>query len=161
MRKTVAVIMAVFCAFLCEMVLFNLWGSWYTPNFILLLVIFFNLSFGIRYGISAAVFGGLLRDSFSPGLMGLNLFSLLVSAYVTTWLVRHMVSRGSLFYRLMIVFIVTFIHFLCELLVYGLLNRSLEGNVVMVIFLPEMVLTLLVCHPTLTFLKKCALKLFV
>ncbi len=60
------------------------------PNLLLLAVIYFNLAFGIRYSIFAAVVAGLFRDSFGAGIFGLNIFAFVVCAYLTTGLKRYL-----------------------------------------------------------------------
>ena len=74
MRRIIFVPVCVFLFFLIEFILFNMFGSWFMPNLLLLLVIYFNFSSGIRYSIFAAVLAGILKDCFSVDVFGLNIF---------------------------------------------------------------------------------------
>jgi rod shape-determining protein MreD len=82
MRKIGLVTLFVFLFFLAEFFLFNMAGRWFLPNMLLLSIIYFNLAFGIRYSILAAVLAGTLKDSFGAGIFGLNIFVFVVCAYM-------------------------------------------------------------------------------
>jgi len=57
MIKRVAVIALVsYLAYALEFLFYNFWGQWGKPEFLILVVIFFNLYLGIRFSIIAAVF---------------------------------------------------------------------------------------------------------
>jgi len=80
------------------------------PNISLLLVIFITLYLGIRYSIFTAVLVGILKDSFSVGVFGMNIFSLVSCAYMTVILKQYVYYKGSLLSRLLLVFFICIIN---------------------------------------------------
>ena len=60
------IILFTFILFGIEFLLFHVIGPWAMPNLLLLLVIFFTLYSGIRYGLVTAFVAGFVRDSLPP-----------------------------------------------------------------------------------------------
>ena len=106
MRKILLIPVCVFIFFLVEFFLFNLAGRWFMPNLLLLVIIYFNLAFGIRFSIFAAVVAGLLKDSLTTGIFGFNIFSFVLCAYMTTILKRYLHYVASRRSRLLLVFFI-------------------------------------------------------
>jgi len=159
MRKVILIALVVFSFFLIEFFLFNMGGKWFMPNLLILVIIYFNLAFGIRYSIFAAVLAGVLKDSFAIGTFGIHISAFVLCAYMTTILKRYLHYVASRRSRLLLVFCVTVIHVITLLgfqLFFG------KVNVVQIfpfVFMPEVLTTLLVTSFIFTQLKKCVLKL--
>ena len=160
MRKVIFTAIFVLIFFLIEFFLFSIAGRWFMPNMLLLLVIYFNLAFGIRFSLLSAVLAGTLKDSFSMALFGTNIFSFVVCAYMTTFLKRYFHYVASRSSRLLLVFFVLVIHMIvnfCIQLMYAKVNVIQAFQYV---FVPEILATLFVTSFTFTQLRKCALRLF-
>src|SRR5438093_11253128 len=124
MRKIFLIAFVIFGFFLIEQTLFEQFGRWFTPDFMILVVIYFNLAFGIRYSLVAAVFAGLFKDSFTINVFGMNIFAFILCAFLTTWIKRYLLQVGSGASRILIVMAVTI--FYCLLL---FILNSLYGEV--------------------------------
>ena len=161
MRKVIFIPVCVFVFFLAEFFLFNMGGRWFMPNLLLLLIIYFNLAFGIRYSIFSAIFAGVLKDSFSTSIFGLNIFSFVLCAYMTTILKKYLHHMDSRWLKLFLVFFVTIVHIIsssCLQMMFGEINWV---GVLKFVFIPEIVTTLVVTSFIFTQLRKCVSKLFV
>jgi rod shape-determining protein MreD len=161
MRKIVFVPACVLIFFLLEFFLFNMAGRWFMPNLLLLAIIYFNLAFGIRYSIFAAVLAGVLKDSFSTGIFGLNIFSLVLCAYMTTVLKRYLHYAASRRSRFLLVFFITVINISIHFCLQAMFEKIDVGQVFKFVFVPEVLTTLVVTSLVFTELKKCVSKLFV
>ncbi|HQP10084.1 MAG TPA: rod shape-determining protein MreD [Candidatus Omnitrophota bacterium] len=161
MRKIFLIFFCVFMAFLGEFFLFNLAGRWFMPNLLLLTIIYFNLAFGIRFSILAAVLAGLLKDGFSADVFGLNIFAFVVAAYMTTFLKRYLHYVASRRSRLLLVFFVITVNILTLSGLHVMLEKIDPGEIFRFVFIPETVVTLLVTSFVFLQLRKCASRLFV
>jgi len=160
MRKIIFIALTVFVFFLIEFFLFNFGGRWFMPNLLLLVIIYFNLAFGIRYSIFAAVFAGIFKDSFGAGIFGVHIFSFVLCAYMTTILKRYLHYVASRRSRLLLVLCVTIIHiagYFCLQLIVRKVNMV---AVLTFVVIPEILTTLLVTSFIFAQLRKCVLKLF-
>lgn len=159
MRKVILIALVVFSFFLIEFFLFNMGGRWFMPNLLLLVIIYFNLAFGVRYSIFAAVLAGVLKDSFAIGAFGIHIAAFVLCAYMTTILKRYLHYVASRRSRLLLVLCVTIIHVITHLgfqLFFGKVNMV---QVLPFVFMPEVLTTLLVTSFIFTQLRKCVLKL--
>jgi rod shape-determining protein MreD len=161
MRKIIFVLTCVLAFFLAEFFLFNMAGRMFMPNLLLLAVIYFNLAFGIRYSILAAVMAGGLKDSFSIGIFGLNIFSFVFCAYMTTVLKRYLHYVASRRSRLLLVFFITVINISIHFLLQSRFGNMDVLQALKFVFIPEILTTLVVTSFIFTELKKCVSKLFV
>jgi rod shape-determining protein MreD len=162
MRKAIVIIFFVVIAFVVEFILFNTIGRWIVPNVLLLLVMFFDLYFGIRYGLFTAVLAGVLKDSFGTNILGLHVSSLIICAYMTTILKRYIYHMGSYLSRYILIFFVAAIN----VVAYGCLYQIFGGNILFwdvfrFVLIPEVVMTLLVAPVVFRELKRCVSGLFV
>lgn len=160
MRKLLAIALLVFICFLAEFLLFNIVGRWAKPNLLILLIIFFNLAFGIRYSLVAAVLGGLLKESLSLNIFGFYLLPFVLCAYMTTVLRQTIYHRGSPFSRLLLVAIVIGIYTVTQYglsLFSGLLNPL---DSLQFVLAPELLITLIITPWFFHKLKLCVSKLF-
>jgi len=159
MRKIILVALAVFLFFLIEFFLFNMGGRWLMPNLLLLVIIYFNLAFGIRYSIFAAVLAGIFKDSFGAGIFGTHIFSFVLCAYMTTILKRYLHYVASRRSRLLLVLCVTVIHVMALFFLQLMFGKVNVVQVFTYVFIPEILTTLLVTSYIFTQLRKCVLKL--
>ena len=161
MGKVAVITFSVIIAFIIEFLLFHLGGRWAVPDLELLLVMFFNMYFGIRYGLVTAVLAGTIRDSFSIGTLGVNVCSFIVAAYMTTILKQYIYHMGSRLSRYILIFIIIAINAVVHYYLYRMLVGPLHpGQVFRFVFLPQALLTLLVAPFVFEQLKKCVSKLF-
>jgi len=160
MRKALLIIILIFIFFLIEICLFNLLGRWFMPNLLLLLIIYFNLAFGIRYSIFASVIAGILKDSFGVGIFGFNIFLFVICAYMVTFLKRYLHYVASRQSRLLLVFCVIAVYLLIQTCYHMMIGKINIIHVIQFVFIPEIVTTLIVTSFVFSQLKKCVLKLF-
>lgn len=161
MRKSLIICGFIVVFYLGEFFLFNILGRDFTPSLLLLLVMFINLYLGIRYSLFTAVAAGFLKDSFSPHLFGINLFSFVVCAYMTTLLKSIVYHMGSNFSRLILIMLVCLIYVSVNFFLYALFMPVNFKDAFIFILLPQLLITLLVANPVFDLLKKCVLKLSV
>ena len=161
MGKSILIAICVAAAFVLEFFLFNMLGRWLTPNLELLLIIFFNLYFGIRYGLVTAVLAGVLKDSFSPAAFGIYTSSFMVCAYMTTLLKQYIYHMGSRLSRSILILSIVIINVIVHSILYSARVGAIDGGeVVRYVFLPQAVVTLLAAPFLFTQLKRCASRLF-
>ncbi len=153
MRKIIIIIVLSFLAMIGEFLLYNIFGFWFKPNLAIILIAFFNLTWGIRYGIMAAVACGILKDSFSASFFGLNIFSFIVSVYVVTFIRRYFYYLGTRSSRVRIIFVVCVINVMVQYMVHVTLSTVNFWPMVGSILLPEVITTMLVCSYLLKHLK--------
>ncbi|OGX27271.1 MAG: rod shape-determining protein MreD [Omnitrophica WOR_2 bacterium RIFCSPHIGHO2_01_FULL_48_9] len=158
MRKIFFIIVLSFLAIVSEFVLFNFFGSWLKPNFAIILIAFFNLAWGIRYGIIAALVCGVLKDSLSASFFGLNVFSFIVSVYLVTFIRRYFYYLGTRSSRARIIFMVCVVNVLVQYIIHVALSTADFWPMVKSILLPEVVATMLVCSYLLKYLKNWAVQ---
>ena len=145
---------------LAEFLLSNVFGRLFKPELILLLVIFFDLYSGVRYGFFVAFLGGFLKDSFGTGSFGVVLFSYVLCVYATTLIKKY------LFYEIEFGFLRVFITVLVVLfnaIMIAFLVSFLSGQegrlAVFLNLLPGVLTTSLLSPFVYKFLKECVSKL--
>lgn len=174
MLRIFVVALFVFVTFLIEGILSDLFGRWFSPNLLIILVIFFTLSRGIRYGLVAALLAGLLKDSFSVKVFGLNIFSFITCAYLTIFIKRYIYQTGSNASRILMVFLISLIYVGIQYMLHVMFTCARQGipplsglasidfaEMFAYILLPEVLATTLVTVFVFERLKQCALRLFV
>ena len=143
-----------------EFLLFNLVGFRFTPNLLLILVIFFVLSLGTRYGLLTAIGAGLLRDSFDIGPLGVNVFSFMICAYITPFIRKYLYHTGSASSRLLLVFCVCLVNVGIHLFLYMKFGPVNIMDVFKFVLLPEVLSTLVVANGSIEVFRKCASRSF-
>jgi len=161
MRKILFITIFTFLFFIIEFIIFNMVGRWAMPNLLILIVIFFSLSFGIRYGLFTAVLAGAIKDSFSTSFFGINIFSFVVCAYMTTILNKYFHDKSSRSSRLLLVFSICLINVIVHFFLYIMFGVIDIIQTFQYILIPEILTTLIVTVYTFRQLKKCVLRLFV
>ncbi len=161
MRKILLIPFCVLLFFLAEFFLFNLVGRWLMPNLLLLVVIYFNLVFGIRFSIFTAILAGVLKDSFSADIFGFHVFSFVLCAYMTTILKKYLHYVASRRSRLLLVFFITVINIATHFCLHVMFGNVNAGEVFKFVFIPEVIATLVATSFVFIWLQKCVSKLFV
>lgn len=159
--RVLMIVVAVYICFILESVLSSIFGRWFAPNLLLLLVIFFNLFRGIRYSILTALLAGILQDSYSPGPMGLSVFSFVACAYLTTIIKAYIYQPGSLPSRVLLVFVISVINVSILSLLHMISTTVDLGDVFQNILLPEVTATCVVTGYAFKHFRQCALRLSV
>jgi rod shape-determining protein MreD len=145
--------------FLFEFLLFNAFGSWGKPNLLIILIVFFNLYLGIRYGLMAGFAAGVLKDAFSTQVFGIYIFLFMVCAFLATILRRNFYRPGSRVSRLVVTGGVVILFVLCQAILFAM-NTDIEWSGVFTnVFLPELTATMLCATIVFTRLKYLADKL--
>ncbi|MBZ0167134.1 MAG: rod shape-determining protein MreD, partial [Candidatus Omnitrophica bacterium] len=152
------VLVLVVIFFLAEYLLVTVVGKAYMPNLMLLLVIFLDLSLGIRYALLAAVVGGAIKDSFGIQFFGFHVLTLMLCAYLTTILVRVIYQKGSWLSLLLLIFCINTIQLVCQWTLS--MNLQYFTGFLRDIYFPETFMTLLLAGTIFKYLRKCVLKLY-
>lgn len=162
MRKAIIIISFILIAFLTEFILFNSVGWWGVPNLLLLLIMFFDLYFGVRYGLLAAIFAGVIKDSFGVHLFGIHLSSFVVCVYMTTMLKRYIYHIGSFLSRYILILTISVLNVVVHYFLYQIFGNNIRPwHVFRFILIPEVVMTMVAAPVTFKYLKKCVSRLFV
>ena len=161
MKKIGIIVGFVIIFFLVEFFIYNLFGQNFTPNFLFLLVIFFNLYLGIRYSLFIAIVAGLLMDSVHSSNWGIEIFSFVICAYMTIIFKQYLFHMGSRATRLLLVFLVTTFYVVIQGLL-RLMNTPIHfTEVFYFVYLPIVISTLIATNLTFRFLRKCVSRLSV
>lgn len=150
----------VVASFILQSFLAEISGHWFAPNLLIIVVVFFNLYRGIRYGFLAAIMGGLLWDSFSAQHFGWHTFSLILCAHIASFSKMYLYHSGSLSSRVLMVFLISLIYsFIQYLLNVMVVSVSFEEAFTHVM-VPEILATTVAAAYFLEKFKQCALRLF-
>ena len=160
MRNIFFIGLGVWICFVLEYFFAQWLPVWLRPNMLLLLVIFFNLYRGIRHSLLVAFFAGVLQDSFASQLFGLNIFLLMMSAYLTTFLKMYIYEIGAPLSRLFLVFLISFLYVLIGALMRVIFMPVNFGDVFRYIMVPQVFATTVMSLSVLKVFRQCALKLF-
>jgi rod shape-determining protein MreD len=147
--------------FCIEFIIFNVFTSVYKPHLMILLIIFFDLYLGIRYGLYAAVLAGLLADSYSTGIFGLNIVVYILCAYMTSILRKYIYYRGSRLSRLLLVLLISLIEFAARVVLHAIAGQLDFLGAVTTAYLPALCVTLLITTSVFQQLRLCASRSFV
>jgi rod shape-determining protein MreD len=144
MKRLLVILISVYIFFLAEFFLFNMFGRWAKPDLLLILIVFFNLYLGVRFGLLCAFFAGLLRDAFSPETFGTYIFLFMFSAVLAIILRRNFYQPGSRLSRLVVTFGVV-VGFVGAETVLKAMTGDVDGLAALrYVAIPELVTTLLV-----------------
>lgn len=160
MRNIFFIGLGVWICFIIEYFLAQWFPMWLRPNFLLLLVIFFNLYRGIRHSLLVAFLAGMIQDCFSPQLFGLNTFSFMLCAYLTTFLKMYIYESGASASRLILVFLISFLFVLIGAFMRMIFVPVNFGAVIRYVMVPQVFATTVVSFYVLKVFRQCALKLF-
>ena len=159
MKRLIAIAFLVYCAFLVEFVLYNAFGIWGKPELVVLVIVFCNLYWGIRFSIWAAFVAGLLKGAFSIEPFGTYLLVYIVAAYLTTFVRQNIYQRGSRFSRAVVTCFVLMGIFIMELLLHMRLFPVRLLEAIGYILVPQMALSMLAATLIFHHLRNIVLKL--
>ncbi len=159
MKRLLIILGCTYLFFLLEFLLFNAFGRWGKPELLLILIIFFNLYLGIRYGLLCAFFAGILKDAFSTQIFGIYIFLFMFCAFLATILRRNFYRPGSRLSRLIVTGGVIGVFILGQAVLYSMNYESVWNGVVRYVFLPEVMMTLISATFVFTRLKNISDKL--
>lgn len=109
-----------------------------------LVFIFCNLYWGIRYSVWAAVSAGVLRDAFGIGPFGTYVGIYIAAAYLSTFIRRNWYQPGSRASRLFLTFLVLTAIFILEVLLRMRMIDVRLPEALGFIFIPQTAVTLIV-----------------
>jgi rod shape-determining protein MreD len=160
MKRILGIALFVGMAFAAQLALFNIFDRFFIPPLLLLVVIFFDFYFGIRYALVTALLAGMVKDSYATGLWGGEMLTLLLCAFLTTILRTYIYVKGSTLSRLLVITLVVVFYNVIHhvLLIYaGFMDW---GGMVRFVLLPELASSLVASVFVFNLLKSCASKLF-
>ncbi|MBF0504328.1 MAG: rod shape-determining protein MreD [Candidatus Omnitrophica bacterium] len=144
MKRIAVIALVSYLAFVLEFVLFNAFGSWGKPEFLILVVIFFNLYLGIRFSIIAAVFCGLLKDASGIAPLGTYILVYVTAAYVTTLVRRYLYQKGSRFSRGLVAFLVIIVCFIVQAILVSANRQVRFSQLFLGLLVPQVLTTMIV-----------------
>ena len=106
MKRIAVIALVCYLAFALEFLLYNFWGRWGKPEILILVVIFFNLYLGIRFGVIAAIFCGIFKDASGVAPFGTYVLVYIAGSYVTILVRRYLYQPGSRVSRVVVTFFV-------------------------------------------------------
>ncbi len=160
MKKVLIIIGLCFVFFVTEFLLFNLFGKWFKPDLLVLLIIFFNISSGIRYSLVTALSAGIFQDSFSLSPFGSYIVTYIVCVFVATLVRRYLFHADPYAVRILLAFIITSVQAII-LYAINLTFVSVDINeFIMNVLIPEVLMTTIVANFTFRYLKQCVSKFY-
>ena len=161
MQRILIVLLLVIITFIAECLIFNFFGRIFLPNLSLILIMFINLSLGIRYSLLAAILSGAIKDSLGIGFFGTHMLSFVACAFVAVWLKKYIYLRGSNLSRLVLLASMVLTDFTVQFFLNLMSGEVPIVEAMRFVLIPELCATLLLANLCLTQLKKCVLKFFV
>lgn len=160
MQRFLFISAIVLVCFYIEYVCSVFFGKWFSPNLLIILVVFFNLFRGIRYSFYVAIMAGLLKDSYGVKVFGLNVFAMVFCAYITSHIKLRFYHAGVSSSRVLIVFIITSIFLLVQYVLNLMIVIIPFSHALTCVLIPELFATLIITPYALRKYKQCALRLF-
>ena len=159
MKRIFFISLVCILGFWLQFFLFNLFGPWAAPHFIILCVVFFDLYWGVRYGLYAAFLGGFLLDIFSLDVVGSHILALMACAYVTIFVRRNFYQPGSYLSRAFVVGS-SVLAYGVILAVVNIINGESYSKIEAIYGLaPELFITVFIANFIFEFLKHWAVRL--
>ena len=158
MKKWFVISVLTFIVFLVEFFLFNLFGNFFHPNLLILLLIFLHVRLGLEYSLVVAFLGGMLKDSFSTGILGGHILVFVICAFLISFLKPLIYQKGYNFSRILMAFVMSLIS---VVLIYWF---NMMGGVIsapqsiIYLLLSEVAATTVLSMFTFRRLKRCVLK---
>ncbi len=143
MKRVLIIGLASYLAFALEFLFYNFWGPWGKPEFLILVVIFFNLYLGIRFSIIAAVFCGIFKDASGVAPFGTYVLVYVAAAYLTTVVRKYLYQPGSKFSRLVVVFFVLIGCFVVQAILTNMDRDVYLYELLVYLLFPQLLITLI------------------
>lgn len=157
-KRVIVLISIIFLSVFLELnfpKFFKIFGV--VPNFLLILVIFFNVYFRQKNAFIFAVISGIVKDVFSVSRFGTNIISFLICSFVVNR-IKSTVYHNDRISELVIVFLVS----LLNSFIFYLLNLATIAlpffKSLFFIMLPESIYTAVVGPLVFYGLKRCVLE---
>ena len=160
MYQFLIIAFSVYVCFGIESLLNALGGGCFTPNLLIILIVFFNLYRGIRYSLLTALVAGLLKDSFGVAAFGLNTTTFIASAYLASLLKLYTYQAGVSGSRVLLVFCICSVNITLQYLVNMMFSTIEFSRAFTHIFVPEIMVTTALTPYVFRKFKQCALRLF-
>ena len=141
MRKIFIIIILSLAGLIVEFALFNSFFRWLRPNFSVILIVFFNLYWGSKYGFITAVISGILRDSCGLTNFGLNTLSFVIASLAVSLSKKYFYHIGSEASRVPMVWAVSIVNVFIQYMINLMFNSYDFGVVFVRIMLPEVLIT--------------------
>ncbi len=158
MKRWLAIAVIVYLAFLAEFVLNNAFGAWGKPELLVMVIVFCDLCWGIRYSLWAGAIAGILKESFSIDPFGTYLLVYIAAAYLSTFVRRNLYQPGSRFSRALVVGLVVIGVFTMETLLHMRLFEVRLLEAMGFIFVPRLVLTTVAVTFVFQYLRQASYK---
>ena len=143
MKRVLIIVLASYLAYALEFLLYNFWGPWGKPELMVLVVVFFNLYLGIRFGIIAAVFCGLFKDTGSVAPFGTYILVYLSVSYLATFVRRYLYQPGSRFSRALVSFFVVIGSFIIQAILTSMSHEINIKDLLVDVLVPQLVTTVI------------------
>jgi len=128
------------------------------PDILLILVIFFNMHFSLRKGLIIGGICGLLKDIFSSGIFGLNLFSFIICILVLKEIKKYFYKESNSM-LIFTTFLISLINSIISCVAMSaILDLTFIRPFLLIIFL-ESIYTALISPIVFIPFKKCVLEL--
>ncbi len=114
MRKWLLIFISFLLAFMLTLVPMPEWAIWFRPAWIMLVLIYWNVTSPQRVNLGAACIVGIMLDLLNGTLLGEHAFAMIVTSYF----VLKMQARIKMFPLLQQTFCVWLMVFLYQLLIY-------------------------------------------
>lgn len=160
MSRVLGIFLLVFVTFVVEAVIHQVFGPWFRPDLLLILIVFFSLYRGTRYSLFAAVFAGLLKDSYGAGVFGASIFVYVACAYLTTYLKIFIYHAGSGASRALMVFLICVCSGALHYLLLVMFEEPVFGQMFRHVFVPEVLSTTVIAPYVYQKFRLCASRLF-
>lgn len=161
MQKSLFVLTICLVCLIPQILFLKVFGAGFVPNFVLIAVIFLNLYRGMNASLGAAFFGGFLLDSFGGTVLGVNVFTFVLCAFLTGTLKMYIYQPGVAESRVLVVFVIALVNGFLQYLVNLAVGVDISfGEAFGRAILPEVILTAFFANMTFERLKDCASRLF-
>jgi len=161
MRRISFLFLITFVFFLLELVFAEFFGRWFKPNLLLLLVVYFSLSWGIRQGLFVACVAGVLKDSMSAGVFGIHFFSFVLCAYAVAAINKYFYRPDTSSARLLVTFGITVLYALVNYFLVSLFQSVNFFAAFRFVMFSEIILTTLLAAFIFKRVRRCVLRLSV
>ncbi len=149
-------LIVLFCAI--ESALFNVFSEWVVPNLLLMFIILLGLFFDLKYSIFSAIIGGLIKDSFSSSVIGVNMVAFLSSVFILFLLRKYVYHPHSGLSRIFVLAAVLtaneFIHFVF----YYSAKDIVFAESFKFVILPQIISSIMLYPAVFYIFKKCVLR---
>ena len=127
------------------------------PDFLLIAVIFLNFYVDFKEAAGIGFLAGFLKDSFSAGIFGANIFAFLVCIVILAQYQRY-IYREDLYLKVILVFLISLLSgFLNYFIALSRISAPFISSFFWVIF-PESLYTTLVSPLVFWIMRRCAKK---